>query len=172
VLSLLLVQAATTAPAEDSGGQGPLVVVILAVITLGGTVITAMGPTFLEVAKGRGSRRPAGAAPAAPEVPGGAAPPPNPAPPLSPEPTPTTAQMVQSAQSGLGMVEAAVLDYREQRNAAMTKYQEALTDLDEARDIIREQAVYIAQLEARANLRQPNYGGRHGSPPDTRPWGS
>jgi hypothetical protein len=166
----LLAQAATAD--DSSAGQGPLVIVILAVITLGGTAVTAMGPTFLEIAKGRGSRRPAGATPSAPEVPGGATPPPNPSLPLSPQPTPATAQMVQSAQSGLGMVEAAVLDYRNQRDAAMTRYQQTLDDLDQARDIIREQAVYIAQLEARAGIRQPNYGGRHGSPPDTRPWGS
>lgn len=144
--------------ATESTSQGTLVVVILAVITLGGTAITAMGPTFVELAKNRGVRLKT-SVPAADPVPAGPAPPPSPALPLSPDPTKTSVEMVQSAQHGLSMVEAAVLDYRAQRDLAMQRYDKVLGDLAEAEDIIREQAVYIAQLEGQLGRR--SYGGRH-----------
>lgn len=155
--------------AQDSSeatGQGPLIVVALAVITLGGTAITAMGPTFVELAKNRGVRLKTNT-PSVDSVPAGSTPPPNPAPPLSPNPTPTSVEMVQSAQHGLSMVEAAVLDYRSQRDLAMQRYDKAIADLAEAEDIIREQAVYIAQLEGQLGRRP--YRGRHNFHPDHPP---
>lgn len=153
--ALVLAQDSSTA---ESTGQGPLIVVLLAVFTLGGTAITAMGPTFVELAKNRGVRLKVNT-PAVDPVPAGPTPPPNPAPPLSSNPTPTSIEMVQSAQHGLSMVEAAVLDYRSQRDLAMQRYDKVLADLAEAEDIIREQAVYIAQLEGQVGRR--NHGGRH-----------
>jgi hypothetical protein len=152
-------------PAADVGSNGPVVVIVLAVIAAMTTVLTAAGPVLMEFAKGRAHRTAPGSGPSAPDVPGGSTPPPNPAPPLSPAPTQESNQMVQSAQQGLSMVEAAVLDYRSQRDAAMGRYDAVLADLKEAEDIIREQAVYIAQLEVRIG-RPPNYGGRHAPFPD------
>lgn len=162
---------ATPATDDAASSGGPIVIVLLAVITLAGTAVTAMGPTLLEIAKSRGSRlrpAPAGSTPSgAPDVPAVSPSPPNPAPPLSSEHTPASNQMVQSAQHGLGMVEAAVLDYRSQRDAAMRRYDTVLEDLEEAKDVIREQAVYIAQLEGRLGVGRRNYGGRHGPSTDS-----
>jgi hypothetical protein len=167
-----------TAAAEDAASSGgPMIVVILGVVTLLGTIATAMGPTFVEMTKNRGLRvRPASGS--SPPVPAGAAPPPNPAPPLPPEHSPVANAMVASASAGLSMVEAAVLDYREQRDAARRAAEDLQDELDDANAYIRDQAVYIARLEsdneqlrARLGVPRQNYGGRHGSSAETRaPW--
>jgi hypothetical protein len=172
---LLLASAATTPAPTDTAGassNGPIVVVVLAVITLLGTVLTAMGPTFLEMAKGRGSRRPPPADNGnPPTVPAGQTPPPNPAPPLPSEPSRVSNQMVRSAAEGFDLLESAFTDFRSQRDAAMSRYDRVLDELSDAREIIKEQAVYIVQLEERAGIPRRANGGRHGSPTDPQPWG-
>lgn len=159
----LAIAQATDPATPDTSSQGPIIVVVLAVVTLAGTALTAMGPALVEIAKNRGSRSRGGT----PPVPAGPTPPPNPAPALADTPVaPASSQMVQGAQAGLSMVEAAVLDYRSQRDAAQARYDRALDDLEEAQDLIRDQAVYIATLEGRLGMARPNYGGRHGSFPN------
>lgn len=127
-----------TAPAASSS-QGPIIVVILAVIALVGTGLTAIGPSLVEIAKNRGKPKVATASG-----------PPEPVP-AAPEPTPASAQMVQSAQSGLAMIESAVMDARTQRDAVMRHAGQLRRELEEEREVIRRQAVYIAQLEGRFN---------------------
>jgi hypothetical protein len=143
-----------TAPAASSS-QGPIIVVILAVIALVGTGLTAIGPSLVEIAKNRGSRQKVIPVNGAPEPP-----------PAAPEPTPASTQMVQSAQSGLAMIESAVMDARTQRDAVMRHAGQLRRELEEERDVIRRQAVYIAQLEGRFN----NQGyGAHTAPQAPHP---
>ena len=84
---------AADAPATDSASQGPIVVVVLAVVTLLGTGVTAAGPVLLEMVKNRG--KPSGAPPKIEAKPDGNAP-----------SAPVASQMVETANNGLSMVEA------------------------------------------------------------------
>jgi hypothetical protein len=161
VVVLLLAQ---DPPATDAS-QGPVVLIVLGVIGLLGTVATAGGPVLLEMAKSKGLRlkpsSPAATAVPVP-VPAGPSPPSNPAPALADQPPAEKSVAVrEGAQQGLSMIEAAVLDYRQQRDRALDSVDRKDAELDEAHDIIREQAVYIAQLEERLGM-FPRNGGRHG----------
>lgn len=70
------------------------------------------------------------------------------------------------------MVEQAVLDYRQQRDEAMRRYDEALDELDDAREVIRNQAVIIARYEGTRNNGRDAYNyGRHGMDAQEQSWG-
>jgi hypothetical protein len=150
---------AADAPAADTS-QGPIVVVVLAVVTLLGTAATAAGPVLIEIAKNRG-KTPALAG--AGSGGGSSSPPTSPSPPA---PAPASSQMAEAASSGLSMVEQAVLDYRAQRDAAQSRYDRVLATLAERDDIIRNQAVYIATLEGRLGVNQ--YPGQNYYPQQNR----
>lgn len=158
---LWLAQAPASEETAADPSSGPAIVIGLALITLAGTAVTAFAPQIPEIIKARLGRGGNGAVATA-ESPTGVLPAaaPESAPPAS------SNQMVQSANAGLSMVEDAVLDYRSQRDAAMGRYDEVREDLEEAKDVIREQAVYIAQLEGWLGIGRQNYGGRHGPQPD------
>lgn len=160
---------AATDPATPDTSGNTAVTVVVAAIAAAATIGTALGPTLLEIIKNRNSRRhpptpapvpvPAGAGTTA----NGAAPPPPPPPP----------PVVDTAFTGLTMVEQAVMDYRAQRDDAMRRYYAIGEELDRAQDVIREQAVIIARLEAAsASQRNASYYGRHGAAgPPTQDWG-
>jgi hypothetical protein len=134
------------------------VIVVLALFTLVGTICTAMAPTLLEFVKGKAGKKP-GTAPTSGSV--------------TDSPKPTTSNgMVQAANDGLSLVEAMVLDYRAQRDNAQRLYGEALEDLEDARETIREQAVRIAELQGGRRRRTSHYGDRYaeGYADDRQPW--
>ncbi len=143
---------ATAVPPADGG---PTVIILVAVVTVVGTIATALGPTLVEIVK---SRR-AGGTPPAPTAPGaevaGDAPvslPPSPDNPLTP--------VVQSGIDALGMVNAAVQDYRNQRDDALRRVDQLQGLLDDARATIGQQLVELTQLHARLARYEPE------APPD------
>lgn len=167
--ALAMVLAADSAPTDAS--NGPVVVVLVAGVAAVGTIATALGPTFVEIVKNRGSRNKPPAPATPPATPPATTPTPAPtpaegAPANSNGPSPTVTTSTQNAFNGLTMVEQAVLDSRQQRDEAMRRYFEIAEDLEEAREIIREQAVRIARLEAAGTpQRNTRSQGRHGMGP-------
>lgn len=160
---LLLWHVADTPAAPTASSSGSTTVIILvAVVTVLGTVATAMGPTLVEIVKGRAAIR--ATTPTPPAAPSQESPVSDP-----------LSSVVRSGSDALDMVEAAVLDYRQQRDAALLRVDTLQGRLDEANSVIARQQVIIAQLEARLTAQSPPTPGPYGQgnygnlPPDWRP---
>lgn len=143
VAEAMLFASAPTPPAAESGGA--MVIVVVAIIAAVGTVATALGPTFVEMAKNRSK---GSAAPQAPATPG-AQPAGGPVvAPLTASPGNPLTPVVQSGIDALSMVDAAVQDYRRQRDAALARADHLQAQLDAARGTIHVQLVEMTQLKA------------------------
>lgn len=123
-----------SADASADASSAPSSLVTIA-ISLGTAIITtvgaAMAPGLAEVVKGRIARR-------------------HPVP-LAPPPLPI-ADPPSSQDERL--VEEAMLDYRRQRDDAMTHYYAILSELETSRSLVAEQSVAIARLQARLNINE------------------
>lgn len=139
--------------AEDAASSnGPTVTIILAVVGVLGVIATALGPFLVELAKRkRGGTTPPGDT-------GGSTVSAPPAPSASPN-NPLT-PVIQPGIDALAMVDAAVRDYRQQRDDALRRVDELQERLDEANRTIARQLVYIARLEPGSPRAQPDPYGR------------
>lgn len=160
---LSLVYAADT-PATPDSSNGPVVVVLVAVATVVGTAVTALGPTFLEIAKNRGKKPGGGSSPPAEAVPPGATSPPTPAPPPA-SPGNALSAVVTPGIDALSMLNAAVMDYRTQRDNALREVSDLRFRLEQAGRMVMDQRVQIGQLQEQirggagnSRHRLPDYG--------------
>lgn len=155
-MATFLLWMAADAPAAADASNGPVVVIVTAILAVLGTIGTAFGPALVELIKGK--VKPATPPAAAPTAP----PPASPGNPLVP--------VVASGIDALSMVDAAVRDSRAQRDAALQRADLLQSALDSARATIGQHLVEIAQLRGRLARYEPtDYPGTYGRPQPMTP---